>query len=59
MTSQVQTKTGTCPTHGAVQGTREIPKLEFPFVVFAIMRGVAMWRRPFTCPQCGGVITAA
>jgi len=59
MASEVQTRTGTCATHGTVQGTREIPKLEFPFVVFAIMRGVAMWRRPFTCPQCGGVITAA
>ena len=59
MASEVQTRTGTCATHGAVQGTREIPKLEFPFVVFAIMRGVAMWRRAFTCPRCGEVITAA
>jgi len=59
MANEVQTKTGTCATHGAVQATREIPKIEFPFVVFAVMRAVAMWRRPFTCPRCGEVITAA
>ena len=56
MANEVQTQDGRCATHGAVLATREIPKMGFPFVVFAIMRAVAM-RRPFKCPECGAVVT--
>jgi len=54
--TQTQTRTGTCPTHGTVEATREMPRLGFPFVVFAIRRLVAS-RRPYRCPTCGGVVT--
>jgi hypothetical protein len=52
MATEVQTKTGDCPTHGAVEGTREIPRIQFPWVVTAVMRSFAA-RRPYVCPTCG------
>ena len=52
MGSEVQTRTGDCPTHGTVEGTREIPRIQFPWFVTAVMRSVA-GRRPFLCPTCG------
>ncbi len=48
---EVQTKQGRCETDGSVQATREIPRLEFPFIVYAFLR----WRAkkgPFICPVC-------
>ncbi len=52
MASQTQTKTATCPSHGTVQATREIPGPSFPFFVYAIRRLIAN-RRPYHCPTCG------
>jgi hypothetical protein len=57
MALEVQTKAGRCPTHGRVEATREIPKMGFPFVVYAIWRAVAE-RRPFFCPDCGAAVQA-
>ncbi len=55
MANEVQTQTGRCATHGTVEATREVPKIGFPFVVFAVMRAMAM-RRPFKCPECGAAV---
>ena len=41
MTNVVQTQAGRCPTHGPVEATREVPKMGFPFVVYAIWRAAA------------------
>jgi len=57
MTKEVQTQTGQCSTHGAVEATREVPKMGFPFFVYAIWRAVVQ-RRPFLCPECGAAIQA-
>jgi hypothetical protein len=48
----IQTRPSRCGTHGLVEGTRQLPRLRFPFIVTGIMRMVAM-TRPFQCPQCG------
>jgi hypothetical protein len=50
MPKEVQTQSGRCATHGTVQATREVPKMGFPFVVYAIWRAIAR-RRPFLCPE--------
>ena len=57
MAKEVETQTGRCATHGTVQATREIPKMGFPFVVFAVWRSIAK-RRPFVCPECGAAVQA-
>lgn len=57
MATEVQTQSGRCATHGTVQATREIPKMGFPFIVFAVWRAIAK-RRPFRCPDCGAAIPA-
>jgi hypothetical protein len=57
MATEVQTQTGQCATHGTVQGTREIPKMGFPFIVYAIVRSRAK-RKPFLCPECGEAVEA-
>ena len=56
MASETQTRTGTCPTHGTVEATRELPKPSFPFFVYAVRRLVAN-RRPYLCPTCGAEVT--
>jgi hypothetical protein len=53
--NEVQARRGTCPAHGLVEGQREIPRMGFPFVVFAVRRLLAQ-RKPFTCPTCGSPI---
>lgn len=58
MATETQTRTGTCPTHGAVEGTREVPRAHFPFVVYAIRRLLAS-RRPYVCPSCGAPVKPA
>jgi len=50
--TEMQTRTGTCPTHGSVEATREMPRPGFPFVVYAIRRLIAS-KRPYRCPTCG------
>ena len=57
MASEVQTQAGQCATHGTVEATREVPKMGFPYVVYATWRAVAQ-RRPFRCPECGAAVHA-
>jgi len=52
MATQVETRGGSCATHGQVQATREMPKPGFPFVVYLVRRALAA-NRPFRCPTCG------
>jgi hypothetical protein len=56
MASEVETRAGNCPAHGDVEATREMPRMGFPFVYFAIVRAMAR-RRPFQCPECGKPVT--
>jgi hypothetical protein len=55
MSTTLQTRSGTCPTHGRVQAERQLPRISFPFVVTAVLRFFAL-RRPFRCPECGAVV---
>jgi hypothetical protein len=57
MAKEIQTQAGRCATHGTIQATREVPKMGFPLVVYAIWRAVAQ-RRPFLCPHCGAAVQA-
>jgi hypothetical protein len=57
MAKELQTQSGRCAAHGTVQATREIPRMGFPFIVYAIWRALAR-RRPFRCPQCGATVEA-
>ena len=57
MTTEVQTQTGRCATHGTVEAIREVPKMGFPYVVYALRRALAQ-RRPFRCPECGAAVQA-
>jgi hypothetical protein len=57
MAKEIQTRAGRCATHGTVEATREIPRMGFPFVVYAIWRTAAQ-RRPFRCPECGAAVQA-
>ncbi len=56
MPSETQTKSGTCPRHGSVEATRELPKPSFPFFVYAVRRYLA-GKRPYRCPECGSPVT--
>ena len=58
MASETQTRTGTCPTHGTVQATRDMPKPSFPVFVYAVRRLIAN-RRPYHCPSCGTAVTTS
>jgi hypothetical protein len=49
--SEVETRTGRCATHGTVEATREVPRLQFPYAVNVVRRSIAR-RRPFRCPSC-------
>jgi hypothetical protein len=57
MAKVTQTQAGRCATHGTVEATREIQRMGFPFVVYAIWQAVAQ-RRPFLCPECGAAVRA-
>ena len=57
MATETETQTGRCATHGTVQATREIPRMGFPFIVFAVLRSRAK-RKPFLCPECGEPVEA-
>jgi hypothetical protein len=56
VTNEIETQTGRCATHGTVEATREMPKMGFPFIYFAVVRAMAR-RRPFRCPECGQPVT--
>ena len=49
MAKEVETRTGRCATHGTIEATREIPKMGFPYIYYAVVRAMAK-RRPFQCP---------
>jgi hypothetical protein len=51
MAAEIQTRAARCPTHGMVEATRHVPRIQFPFVVYAVRRSRAK-RRPFLCPIC-------
>jgi hypothetical protein len=51
MATEIQTRTGRCPTHGTVEATRNIPKIRFPYIIYAVLRTLAK-RRAFRCPTC-------
>jgi hypothetical protein len=57
MATETQIHSGRCAAHGTVQATREIPKMGFPFVVYAFLRSRAK-RKPFVCPECGEAVEA-
>jgi hypothetical protein len=59
MSTETETKFGECPTHGPVEGAREIPRIAFPPLISAIRRSVAKRRRPYRCPQCGAEVASA
>jgi hypothetical protein len=54
--TETQTRPGTCPTHGSVEATRELPTPSFPIVVYAVRRFLA-GRKPYCCPDCGAAVT--
>jgi hypothetical protein len=56
MPKELQTRTGSCPEHGVVQATREVPGSGFPWIVNAVRRAIAK-RRPYRCPACGKPVT--
>ena len=56
MATEIQTVTGTCPTHGEVQATRSLPRVTFPPVINAIRRSIAK-KRPYRCPVCGAPVS--
>ena len=58
MANEVQTRTGHCPTHGTVEATREMPKIQFPFIWYGMRRYMAR-RRPFLCPNCGEAVATS
>jgi hypothetical protein len=56
MSDEVQTRTGSCDSHGTVEGTRDIPRIQFPWLVNAVRRAFAK-RQPFRCPECGAPLS--
>ena len=55
MTDAIEIRPGNCPTHGAVQAGRPMPRPSWPFAVYAIRRMLA-GRRPYRCPECGAAV---
>jgi hypothetical protein len=56
MPSEVETRTGQCPTHGTVEATRRLPEVTFPWIVNSVRRALAK-RKPFACPTCGAAVS--
>lgn len=50
--TEKRTITGRCPEHGIVEGTKDVPKVSFPFIVYGVRRALAAMA-PATCPRCG------
>ena len=55
MAKETQTALGECPTHGEVEGTRDLPRVTFPPIITAVRRALAK-RKPYRCPQCGATV---
>lgn len=51
MATKTETRSGTCPDHGSVDATRELPGPTFPFIVYGVRLFLAK-RKPFRCPSC-------
>jgi hypothetical protein len=47
-----KTKQATCPTHGSVQATKDVPVFSPPGVFWA-MKSLGSPLKPYRCPQCG------
>lgn len=56
MATETQSALGDCPTHGEVEGTRDLPEITFPPLITVISRAVAKRRRPYRCPICDAPI---
>jgi hypothetical protein len=56
MATETQIAVGDCPTHGVVEGARELPRVTFPPLITAFQRAVAKRRRPYRCPTCGAPV---
>jgi predicted RNA-binding Zn-ribbon protein involved in translation (DUF1610 family) len=56
MATETQTAFGECPTHGEVEGTRQIPKVSFPPIITAVQRTIAKRSRRYLCPACGAAV---
>ena len=54
--NETRTRAGACPSHGKVNGVKQVPKLKFPIVVTGIARGAAS-ARSFRCPECGAKVS--
>jgi len=50
-------RTGQCSTHGQVEATKEIPKVSFPFLIWAVVR-LRSTMQPYSCPECGAHVSA-
>jgi hypothetical protein len=51
MKTEVEKRSGDCPTHGRVEGTRQIPRMQFPYIYYWYRRSNAK-KQPFHCPTC-------
>ncbi len=56
METRQKTREGTCPTHGSVQGVKEVPVFKAPGLFWAI-KSLGTLSAPFRCPQCGSKVT--
>src|SRR5262245_15891139 len=54
--TQVKTRQGDCPTHGTVEGTKEVPAFSPPGL-FYIVKSLGNPLKPFRCPQCGARVS--
>jgi hypothetical protein len=57
MPDTIETRVGTCPSHGTVRAERRVPRPSFPFVIYGLRRLVAS-TRPYRCPECGTSVSA-
>lgn len=54
--TETRTRQGTCPEHGHVRAVKDVPKIQFPFMITAPARGLATLR-PYQCPSCGAKVS--
>jgi hypothetical protein len=52
---RVKSATGRCPEHGTVRAQKQVPRPQWPFVVY-LWRLAASARAPYLCPQCGATV---
>jgi hypothetical protein len=53
----IRHRPGHCPTHGAVDATKEVPKFRFPFLLYGGLRVLSSFQ-PYRCPQCGEKVSS-